>query len=581
MNTFLNKISQLNSIHEVIFLSHFGEVLFYKKKQDGSQPTDAVIALWNDCIASLGKPQTMQLLFRKARYYLGCTDIGYVIVGMGAEASLANIKKVCANAREKLGDPVVCKKVLLKMLSDADERLKPQLINSLHPFADAEIAQSLMLLLEKEEQFDPQEKDRLLLSICRILGHCSSQDALVSLYKIISSTRADKRDVNSSVEQAARISIRQLELDRSAPAKPASPIIVGDSGSLNKGVRSPAGVREASGSLEILPEEYRIKESLANNKYDEAVDLLMQLIETAAGQNNFPVAERLRNWLIEIDPMSLMKIIHAAEIIEEAKTASINSEHLIVWQDLLQALSPEEFSSLYHALTPQKFPNRQMVVSQGDFFSFLLFVNSGRVQLYAVSQDREVSLKIVGPGEIMGAENFFEGSVWTVNARSLGAEISLLKRNKLQALQDSHPALQAKLLDFCKRGQTTNTLFSRTKGNRRQFERKKITGRAIIVLLDGEGKETAIGARGDLIDISRGGLAFGLRFSKKENAMALLGKKIKVAIRSDLSPTSLLRKGLVMAIRCHDFVGNDYSVHVQFSTTLSVAELQQVGGKDR
>ena len=579
MNTFLNKISQLDSIHEVIFLSLLGEVLFCKKRQEGSLPADEVVTLWNDTLASLGNPLETQLIFAKGRYYLGYSDIGYVIVGMRGKTSLAKVKMVCANAREKLVDPVVRKKVLLKMLSDADDRMKPQLVNALQPYADGEVAQSLMLLLGQEKQFNPQVKDRLLFSICQMLGHCSSQDALIPLKKLLSASLDGKIAVNGNIEQAARISIQQLELDTSAVAIPAQPIAEGHS--RNEKLSPPSGSGKTSESLDSLPEELRVKELVASNKKGEAVELVMHLIETAARQRSFETAERLRNWLIEIDSMSLMAIIRAAEIIEEAKTASISNEHLIIWQDLLQALSPEEFSSLYHAMNTKNFANGQMVVSQGEFLSSLLFVNSGRVQLYAVSEGREVQLKIVGPGEIMGVENFFEVSVWTVNARSLGAEISLLKRKKLMALKDSYPALQSKLLDFCTRFQSSNTLFARTKRNRRQFERKKISGKANIVLLDDEGKETAIGAKGDLIDISRGGLAFGLRFSKKKNAMVLLGKKIRVAIRSDLSTKSLLRDGLVMAIRCHDFVGNDYSVHVNFATELTIGELQQAGGKSR
>ncbi|EKD34078.1 MAG: hypothetical protein ACD_75C02479G0002, partial [uncultured bacterium] len=299
----------------------------------------------------------------------------------------------------------------------------------------------------------------------------------------------------------------------------------------------------------------------------------------AARENHFEQAERLRDRLIQLDSMSLREIIRAAEIIEEAKRASIGSAQLATWNDLAQALSAEEFASLYHAMTPKNYADGEMVARQGEFLSSLFFVNSGRVQLYAVSEGREVPLKIVGPGEIIGFGTFFEISVWTVNAKSMGAELKVLTREKLHRQKDAYPALQSKLMDYCARFQSSNALFSRTKRTRRQFERKKISGRAAIVLLDEQGNETGIGAKGDLLDISRGGLSFSLRFSKKKNAAALLGKKIRVNIRTDTSISSFSCDALVMAIRCHDYVGNDYSLHVEFQKELNKVEMQQVVGK--
>ena len=168
-----------------------------------------------------------------------------------------------------------------------------------------------------------------------------------------------------------------------------------------------------------------------------------------------------------------------------------------------------------------------------------------------------------------------------MNARSLGTELYVLTREKLQRQKEQYPALAGKLIEFCTRFPSPNTLFSKTGRTRRRFERKKTAGRATMVVLDEQEKETGIGAKGDILDVSRGGLSFNLRFSKKKNAEALLGRKIRITMRSDSSNASVTCNAKVMAVRCCDFIGSDYSLHVEFPQELDNAQLQQVLGRGK
>jgi hypothetical protein len=77
------------------------------------------------------------------------------------------------------------------------------------------------------------------------------------------------------------------------------------------------------------------------------------------------------------------------------------------------------------------------------------------------------------------------------------------------------------------------------------------------------------------MDISRGGLAFSLRFSKKKNAIALLQRNLKVTVRTVFSNESLQRNGVVKAVKCHDYVGNHYTIHMKFDEELSNEEVYQ------
>jgi CRP-like cAMP-binding protein len=328
----------------------------------------------------------------------------------------------------------------------------------------------------------------------------------------------------------------------------------------------------------VRPEDRKIQELLNRNRKGEAVALILEQIEICAAKKQFEPAEKLRDWLMQIDPTLLKEIIRAAEIIEEGKNASISDELSSVWNKLINTLSIEEFSSLYHVMVHKQYNNGELIARQGEFLSTLFFVNSGRVQLYSASHGQEYVLKVVKAGEILGAETFFDISIWTMSARSLGADLSLLTWDRLLKLKESNPALQTKLMDFCSRFKLTDNVFSKPGTTRRVFERVKVSGKVAIALQNQAGKESYIGAKGDLMDISRGGLAFSLRFSRKKNAIALLGQDLRVTVRTDASPFSVDRNGVVKAVQCHDFVGNDYSIHMEFGEVLSRAEVHQVIG---
>jgi CRP-like cAMP-binding protein len=378
-----------------------------------------------------------------------------------------------------------------------------------------------------------------------------------------------------AIEEAAKGAIRQLESAQVRPAISDASVTVRPSAKEDPGPSDNIENLLEGGGSEVA----QVKELLGQGQKRQAIALIMQFIAKSAKEKRFEDAEQLRDWLMQIDSMALVESIRAAEIIEEEKKASISNEYLLIWKELLNTLSPEEFSSLYHATTQKNYADGEVIAKQGEFLSTLFFVNSGRVQLNAVSQGREMPLKVLGPGEILGGETFFDFSVWTVNALSQGASLSFLTWQRLQSQKDNCPALRGKLHDFCLRFTSPSNFFVKSNRTRRQYERKKVSGRVTIDLLDQHGVVTGLAAKGELLDLSKGGVALSLRFSKKKNAAALLGQKIKVNIRPDGSSAPLLRIGKVMAVRCHDFIGNDYSLHIEFDVALASAEMQQVAGK--
>lgn len=323
-------------------------------------------------------------------------------------------------------------------------------------------------------------------------------------------------------------------------------------------------------------DEAEIQAALAGGDKQLAIELIMEKIGRYARGHRFEEAERLREHLLEIDPMALLAGIRAAELIEEEKTASIGLDVQSIWKDLLRSLSREEFAALYHAAPERSYVDGEVVVRHGEFNASLFLVNGGQVQMVAESDGRQVLLWTYGPGEIVGAENFFDASVWTVDVVSRGAQVSVLRRGRLIALKESQPALYGKLQDYCARFPTTGALFQKNRRSRRVHERRRAQGRVVIDLLDNQGSDTGLTAKGELLDLSRGGVALTLRFSKKKSAAALLGKMIRIHLRPKSAVDPLQRTGTVMAVRCHDFVGNEYSLHVRFETELPGNDVTQL-----
>ena len=118
--------------------------------------------------------------------------------------------------------------------------------------------------------------------------------------------------------------------------------------------------------------------------------------------------------------------------------------------------------------------------------------------------------------------------------------------------------------------------------DRRVFARTRIYGKVETMILDREGKETGIGAKGELFDISAGGMSFFLRISQRKNVRSLYGRRIQMTLPS-IGGSVVRLAGIILAIRSQPVVGNEYTVHVRFSKVLEPNVLRDLveAGKDQ
>ena len=469
------------------------------------------------------------------------------------------------------------KRMLLRALEESSEPIKIEIIGALANFCDLEVAGKLSELLMSHEQFSEKNRNDLLLQLLETLGRCPCQQAYkgVTEFLQIRGQRAGRKipeQIWSAAEKASKFlhneiqEIRKNHVQASKLRKNA----LKQAAKLSKRVN-------AQHVFTGLPQEQTIRTLLSRDDKTAAVEQLMELIERVARMRNFVQAEKLREWLIEIDPAALSQIVQAAQIIDREKIASIDKIHLEIWGSLYDILDTDEFSTVFHALKNKKYANEEIIISQGAVQGALFFINSGQVKLYFDENGSDVLIKTMGRGDIFGADAFFEASVWTISASSVGtSEISILKLDALQEWNDTFPELESKLYSFCKKSEKIKDLIKRNSYERRLYQRYRISGRIVITLLDDRGR-IGTNLKVELFDVSESGLSCLVRISQKEYGRLLLGKNMQITLPEvDRLGDGVILTGKILAVKKTYAVENDYSLHMKFDRLLDRKQLHDV-----
>jgi len=560
MLTFLEKLAQFPPVREVLLVSRTGEPMYIRIAGKEEVVQDKIAHL-TGLLRDFEFPRFAEIYFEKGLYCYVDVAFGHIIAGLHDKSGLEKVRKACLSVQAKLDSAAACRNILVKMTNEVPLGQRVGIIRALQPYADRETASLLLPILKEAEEYLASGGTDALVAVVQLLGNTASRPALEQL-KALTLLKNDRG--SRELLEKVQVAIRQLELDLDGPVRTeiqsdsAKPQLV-------------EGEGDAGGS----PEEKRLAALVQKNERKAAVALAMQQIEILVRKKRFKEAEKWRDKLIFIDSMAIQEIVKSAEMIDEARAAVISGEYIAIWKQLAKVVSREEFTALYHAMEHMEISHGEYIVNQGNFKPNLYFVNSGKVQLSARNQGRVMPLKIVEAGEIFGAEHFFESSVWTIDAVSLGAEISVLPMAGLRALKDSCPSLYSKLLEFCSKIPSVNAVFSRTAKNRRQYQRLKAQGRVTIEFLQEGGQELGAGVKGELLDISQGGISFSLHFSKRKYALALLSQTIEMTIRPMNMQSSLVKKGQIMAVRSHGYVGNEFSIHVEFDEVVSLTDIDR------
>jgi len=323
--------------------------------------------------------------------------------------------------------------------------------------------------------------------------------------------------------------------------------------------------------------EKMVDQHIGNDDTNAAVKLLFKLIVQSAREKNFTKAEQLRERMLEVDPMALDEIISSAEIIEEEKSQALDPIHMQIWSSLYDTLNTEEKNELYYSMKDAALGINQPVFLQGKLNTNLYFINQGQLKVIYQDKAGDVLLNTLGAGQLAGQENFFSNTICTTSLITLNnVNLKYLEKDVLLKWKKEFPTLEQKLFDFCSGFQNATGLLQSKKMDRRALKRVKISGKGLFKLLNRAGEPIGKSFKGDLADISVGGLSFEIRISKEETARLLLGRKLNISFNYSKSMPNILfdQNGIIVGVYPYPF--EDYSIHVKFDKMLDKSVIDTI-----
>jgi len=334
-------------------------------------------------------------------------------------------------------------------------------------------------------------------------------------------------------------------------------------------------VKENRAAAEAL-----VAKHVKENRTDEAVKVLFDLITAYAEEKNFTKAEALCEKLYDVDPMALTEIVRAGELIEEAKSESLDKQHLEIWADLYDNLNASEGNALYYSMKSQDFEAGESIMEQGRIDNRLFFINHGQVKAVFRSGEKEIFLKTLGVGDIIGKEQFFSATVSTVSLIALGrVKTTFLETATLKKWKNDTPALEGRLYNYCTKKDLIKQELESKGMERRQHSRISLYGNMVFQLLDLSLKPLGKAFKGELADIAPGGLSFLIKTSKPDSIRMLLGRRLRVSFELVLKEgrnVAIKQDLQVIAVQSQAF--DDFSIHLKFDTPMEKKLIQSIKG---
>lgn len=309
--------------------------------------------------------------------------------------------------------------------------------------------------------------------------------------------------------------------------------------------------------------EEEIKYALAAGDSEAAGQIIYRESIAAAEDKDFRTAELLRDRMLEIDPMALSDVLRLSETIDQAKENTVSSHSLQMWNELEKEMSNEQRDIFYGGLRQEHYAKGTIISRSGEIDTSLYFISSGYVGLSGGFDTNEIFIKKMQPGDILGAEQFFSASVWTVSLKALSeVQVQVLDRDSLKVIKVNFPEIEDILRKFSNQYVQIPELLEMSGEDRRVYPRH--SGDLVVknVLLDSYGIKGKHHFKGKLIDISQGGLAFNVKISGTKNARLLLGRQIISTIPVG-STKCIQGVGVIVGVKDCDAAEEEFSLHVE------------------
>lgn len=527
---------------------------------------------------SIGVPIMIDCLEKNPPWYV-IRNIIFIISEIG-DSSLYSIIRPYASSKDiRVQQQVVSciakfggarmKSRLIENLPVVHDELKIQMVMQLGQMEGEEVEHALIDLLEKRHRFTPRVYESLARTICIALKNYPSEKVLEAVSEFVEELQ--KLD---PVKYEAMINIGMDTLSIIKPKLRHIQKTVNTDLDFVSFDDDP--VDEHTRTNNVRQVEERAYEVAGNDDLEEACNFLVNQIRILARDKDFSSAEYLRDKLLEINPMALNEVISVGEFIEEQKNSSIATGHIEVWNELYETMSTEQFNAIYYAMSLENYAAGEDIVISGETDPSLYFINSGAVNLNCKIDDGEMFLKRLQPGEIVGVNAFFSVTVWTFSLTAHSeTQISVLHRDAFNELRDEYAGLEEKLERYCQKYNVVPDLVKMAGSDRRQFPRYSVSVIVSSMLLDPYGNPGKRSFKGELIDISRGGLCFTISISSKGNARMLLGRKIVCQIKAGKNePVEIA--GVIVGVKYMENMVSDFSIHIRYHTLLSESSITKV-----
>ncbi|MCB2214652.1 MAG: cyclic nucleotide-binding domain-containing protein [Desulfobulbaceae bacterium] len=461
---------------------------------------------------------------------------------------------------------------LIEALPLVHDDLKMQIIMQLSQIGGDEVVAALLDLLRSRDSLNRETYIELLVKICVAFKFSSTRDVIPALNELI-----DERQRHAGPSDPVIVAARDTLLILEPRYRHQSQAAGGETDSVESDFRFATDTDKA-GSLRRI--ERSVKELVAQGDLERAGQKLFANAVTAARDKDFASAELLRDKMLEINPLALSEVIRLGEIIEEEKSSSLSNHHVAVWSELYEQMTTEEFNALYFAMKQEVYRVDEIIVREGETDPSLYFVNAGIIRMSCKSGGRETFLKRLRPGEVIGVAQFFSASVWTISlAAQTETQVHVLSRENYEMLTATYPELANKLFAFCNKYDTVPELLKMAGSDRREYPRYGVNIFINNLLLDPYGNAGKRKFRGELADISRGGLCFSVHITSRKNARLLLGRQIVSEMR--LADGNILKCfGVIVGVQGHRDDDQHFSVHVRFYRNMEPHDITQVVNLD-
>ncbi|PIE56653.1 MAG: hypothetical protein CSA34_03320 [Desulfobulbus propionicus] len=465
-------------------------------------------------------------------------------------------------------------------LTSVHDQLKSKVVQLMGRHPDAQYLRALLEQLESTVPYQGKNKGALQIEICKVLGKIASRRAAPALSRVIQSKALlGLGGFSGDVKEAAKAALQEIR--RTTISEDSRDRLSLQAGLVHETLSLSSATDNATPAIDFADDyqERKIMQMAQEGNPEQAKKELFDLILTKVKKKDFAAAERLRDRIYEIDPMALTEIIRSGEIIEQEKNGAIDENDFTIWRGLVDQLSSEEYSQLYHELYEKEYQAEEIVIKQGAKNDSLFFINSGSVKISHMKGERELFITSLNRGELAG-ENFFTASYWTVSMTTLTpARIACLKQDSLKKLDEILPGFKRKLQDYYEQQNSIKNSRDKKKLDRRNYERFTLSRKIQVQLADPVGKPIGRGFRAELCDISRGGLAYLIRISNQHNTRLLLGRKMKVLLPIAAEDGDQLQlDGLIIGVQPFNLLARDYSIHFRFDKLLSAKNMQHILG---